>query len=64
MSAATPIAAPDRDALLAAYGLPDRETHRVRMNFVASLDGGGLYVAHGGHLAACHRQPGGWDPCP
>ena len=28
-----------RDALLAAYDLPDRATPRVRMNFVMSLDG-------------------------
>lgn len=35
----------DREALLAAYSLPDRETPRVRMNFVMSLDGA---VALGG----------------
>lgn len=29
----------DRERLLAAYALPDRTTPRVRMNFVASLDG-------------------------
>lgn len=29
----------DREALLAAYTLPDRATPRVRMNFIASLDG-------------------------
>jgi len=32
-------AAPDREELLAAYALPDRETPRIRMNFVMSLDG-------------------------
>ncbi|MFB6610520.1 pyrimidine reductase family protein [Agromyces sp. NPDC056379] len=37
MNAAAP--ALDRDALLAAYALPDRETPRIRMNFVMSLDG-------------------------
>ncbi|MFE6965970.1 pyrimidine reductase family protein [Agromyces sp. NPDC057679] len=35
----------DRAGLLAAYALPDRETPRVRMNFVMSLDGA---VALGG----------------
>jgi riboflavin biosynthesis pyrimidine reductase len=30
---------PSHDELIAAYALPDRATRRVRMNFVASVDG-------------------------
>ena len=43
---------PNREALRAAYALPDREITRVRMNFVSSLDGavtlGGRSGALGG----------------
>jgi riboflavin biosynthesis pyrimidine reductase len=42
--------APDRDALLAAYALPDRETTRVRMSFVASLDGAATLDGRSGGL--------------
>ena len=39
-----------RDALLAAYELPDRATPRVRMNFVMSLDGSVTVDGHSGGL--------------
>jgi riboflavin biosynthesis pyrimidine reductase len=42
--------APDRDALLAAYALPDRERRRVRMHFVASLDGAATLDGRSGGL--------------
>ncbi|MBM7831542.1 riboflavin-specific deaminase-like protein [Agromyces cerinus] len=41
---------PDRAALLAAYALPDRDTRRVRMNFVASLDGAATLEGRSGGL--------------
>ncbi|MCR2810688.1 MULTISPECIES: pyrimidine reductase family protein [unclassified Microbacterium] len=37
---------PSREELLAAYRLPDRETPRIRMNFIASVDGAA--TVHGG----------------
>jgi riboflavin biosynthesis pyrimidine reductase len=48
VTAVAPI--PDRDALLAAYALPDRATRRVRMNFVASLDGAATLDGRSGGL--------------
>ncbi|KRC59052.1 hypothetical protein ASE14_14750 [Agromyces sp. Root81] len=43
-------ATPDREELLAAYALPDRTTRRVRMNFVASLDGAATLEGRSGGL--------------
>ncbi|WP_157008950.1 pyrimidine reductase family protein [Agromyces laixinhei] len=43
-------ATPDREALFAAYALPDREKRCVRMNFVASLDGAATLDGRSGGL--------------
>jgi riboflavin biosynthesis pyrimidine reductase len=40
----------DRDSLLAAYALPDRATPRVRMNFVASIDGSATLSGRSGGM--------------
>jgi riboflavin-specific deaminase-like protein len=41
---------PDREELLAAYAVPDRSARRVRMNFVASLDGAATLDGRSGGL--------------
>ncbi|GAA1837723.1 pyrimidine reductase family protein [Agromyces salentinus] len=46
----TEASAIDREALLAAYALPDRSTPRVRMNFVASIDGSATLSGRSGPL--------------
>lgn len=41
---------PSREELLAAYALPDRDTPRVRMNFIASVDGSATLGGRSGGL--------------
>ncbi|MGI9822476.1 pyrimidine reductase family protein [Agromyces sp. Marseille-Q5079] len=47
MNATPPI---DRETLLASYAWPDRERARVRMNFVASIDGSATLEGRSGGL--------------